>query len=465
MLNKKIASDTSVVTGHIIQPLLTMNAKIVLALFIALPIMVFNPVVALLGLSIFGIAYSVLYRTVRHQLGQNGLAASTASGQRYSLLSEGFGGIKDVLLLGRQRNFVERFKAAGEHLSYSLGTNQSITQTPRYVMEVIAFGSIISLVIYLLNSYEGDLGAILPALAVYALAGFKLLPAFQNIYSSIANIKAGLPAFAEIRTDLHASKKRPPLSFMDVNIESVNLRHSIKLENIEFTYPGKTIPALVQLNMEIPAKKVIGIVGATGSGKSTLIDLILGLIQPDHGQICIDGKPLAFGQLRGWQNSLGYVPQSIYLANASILDNVAFGLLAEEIDLARANKAIKLAHLDELVSQLPKGVDTMVGERGVQLSGGQRQRIGIARSLYHEADVLILDEATSALDGITEKFIMDAIHDFSGDKTIIMIAHRFATVQKCDIIYMMENGRVVDQGNYNELLSRNDTFKRMALHS
>lgn len=467
ILSKRLINDVSTVHNNLVLSLLTLNAKIVLAAFIIIPVFAFNPVIALSGLAIFATAYFILYQLVRHKLGQNGLTVSQAHGQRYALLGEGFGGIKDVLLLGRQYNFIERFKSTGKQIAYCQGTNQTLTQAPRYLMEVIAYGAVIFLVLYFIKTYDGNLGVVLPTLAVYALAGFKLLPAFQNIYYCVANIKAGLPAFEEIKNDLHASKNQSaPLAAIDRSvIETLPLKHGITLKNIGFTYPGKTIPALSGLNIEIPAKKIVGIVGSTGSGKSTAIDLLLGLIQPGQGELLIDGQPLSPDQLRGWQNTLGFVPQSIYLANSSILENIAFGLPLEQIDRERADNAIKLAHLDELVRQLPEGVFSLVGERGVQLSGGQRQRIGIARSLYHDAEVLIFDEATSALDGITEKIIMDAIHDFSGTKTIIMIAHRFTTVQKCDMIYFMEQGKVVDQGTYNELFERNDVFRKMASHS
>ena len=240
---------------------------------------------------------------------------------------------------------------------------------------------------------------------------------------------------------------------------------SIRLDNIQFTYPGKQEPALKGLNVDIPVNKVIGLVGATGSGKSTAIDLLLGLIEPQQGELLIDGEPVTAQRRRAWQNSLGFVPQSIFLADSSIRENIGFGLPPEAIDEQRAKNAASMAHLDELLSELPEGLGTRVGERGVQLSGGQRQRIGIARALYHDAEVLILDEATSALDGITEKLIMDAIHDFSGKKTIIMIAHRLATVKQCDVIYLMESGAVADSGSYQDLSKRNVTFRRMAEHA
>ena len=217
--------------------------------------------------------------------------------------------------------------------------------------------------------------------------------------------------------------------------------------------------------MVIPVNHVIGIVGSSGSGKSTLIDIILGLLPPQSGRMYIDDTLVTKDNIRGWQNNLGFVPQSIFLSEGSIAENIAFGIPADEIDYDQVMKAISLAHLTELVEELPEGINTKVGERGVQLSGGQRQRIGIARALYNEADILIFDEATSALDGITEKIIMDAIHDFTGQKTIIMIAHRLKTVQKCDTIYLMEKGRVIDQGTYQQLVENNPKFREMAEHS
>jgi len=210
---------------------------------------------------------------------------------------------------------------------------------------------------------------------------------------------------------------------------------------------------------------VIGIVGPSGSGKSTLIDILLGLIEPQQGQLKIDNTIINTQNRRSWQNTIGFVAQSIFLSEGTISENVAFGIPKDQIDLEQVQQALKLAHLTELVQSLEQGVHTKVGERGVQLSGGQRQRIGIARALYHEAEVLVFDEATSSLDGITEKMIMEAIHDFSGQKTIIMIAHRLKTVQKCDQIFFIDKGQVVDQGTYQELIETNEHFKNMAMHA
>lgn len=465
-LTNQIAQECTRITNGIINPFIQMNARIVMAALMAVAIFVFNPAVAITGLVIFASAYMAMYRIVRQRLIRNGGTITEAQRLRFKLMGEGFGGIKDALLLGRQQVFTDRFEKASARFADAQGKNQAMSQVPRFIMELVAFGSVIFLILYLLAAHDGNLGTILPLLSVYALAGFKLLPAFQQIYTSISVIRGSLAAFEGLRDDLRASATASSQFALKENGgEHLTPSKSFELKNIRFTYPGKPEPALHDLTMTIGVNKVTGLVGASGSGKSTAIDILLGLIQPEKGELLIDGEPITKQQLRAWQNSLGFVPQSIFLADSSIRENIAFGLPPELVDEEKVQRAATMAHLDELLAELPDGLNTRVGERGVQLSGGQRQRIGIARALYHDADVLILDEATSALDGITEKLIMDAIHDFSGKKTIIMIAHRLATVKKCDAIYLLAEGKVVDQGSYKELAARNDVFRRMAEHA
>jgi ABC-type multidrug transport system fused ATPase/permease subunit len=466
-LTKRIASDAYVVSSQVVYPLMQINTKVILTFFMILGLIILNPWVILIALVIFGCGYAVLYRMVRQRLMLNGKKISEIATRRYKLMSEGFGGIKDVLLLGRQAVFVNRFQTSGDTLSMSLSTNDALAMAPKYFMDMVAFSSVILLFLYLTKSYEGDLASILPMLALYALAGFKVLPALQQIYHAVATIKGSSPAFDAIKEDLKNS-----LAFeseMDGSGKSANtaetihaLTQSIELRDVTFTYPGKVQPALQSLSLKIPANKSVGFVGATGSGKSTLVDLVIGLLSPDAGEILIDGVPLTPRNVRAWQNRIGLVSQSIFLSDASIRENVAFGIPLENIDTRRVLEVLALAHLDELIAELPDGIETRVGERGVQLSGGQRQRVGIARSLYHNPEILVFDEATSALDGITEKSIMEAISDFSGKKTILLIAHRFTTIQQCDMIYFIDKGRVIDQGTYEALMARNAQFKAMS---
>ena len=463
-LTKQISSEANRVTNGIILPFMMLNSKVITGIFISLMLLLYDPLVALTALIIFISLYFILFRLVRLILSTSGKKVSQASEERFKIISEGFGGIKDILLLRVQDIFVGRFIKTGDILVKHHVRAIALGHVPRYFMEVVAFGSVIIFLLYLLKIHDNSISTILPIISVYALAGLKLLPAFQQSYASIAMMQASMPSFDYIKDDLKDSQflignklNRDKDTSYDLIINK-----SIVLKNIEYTYPNKVDSILNDLSITIDANKVIGIVGPSGSGKSTIIDIFLCLIEPDQGQILIDNKPLLKENIGSWQDKIGFVSQSIYLLDTSILENIAFGIRPSEINIDQVNKAIKLSHLSELIDELPNGFNTKVGERGVQLSGGQRQRIGIARALYHDAEILVLDEATSSLDNISEKLIMDAIHDFSGSKTVVMIAHRLTTVEKCDVIYFIDSGKVIDYGSYKDLITNNINFKKMA---
>ena len=463
-LTKKIATETQRVTQGILVPLMHMNAKAVLAILLSLSLFAYDSKVALIGLLTFSLAYIILYKVVRTLLYRNGIMISAMNESRFRLKNEGFGGIKDILLLGRANNLIKRFNQTGGILANSQGTNAALAHAPRYFMELIAFGSIILLALYLVVSQNGNLGIILPMLTFYALAGLKLLPALQQIYSSAASIKGSVSAFESIQHDLSdffAQQSREPVQ----EINHLSFKHYILLDNITFTYPGKTVSAIKKLSMSIPVNSLIGIVGPSGAGKSTLIDIILGLITPQHGKFIVDETSVTPENCRSWQNTIGFVSQSIFLSDGTIAENIAFGIDRSRINLDKVRKTLELAQLIELVDSLEKGVETIVGERGIRLSGGQRQRIGIARALYNDAELLLFDEATSSLDGITENMIMNSITNLTGQKTILIIAHRLKTVQKCDQIFFMDQGKVIDHGSYKKLFETNERFKKMASHS
>ncbi|WP_133013306.1 ABC transporter ATP-binding protein [Marinomonas flavescens] len=465
-LTKQIAVEANRFTGGVLQPFMLLNARIVLALSLSLSIFLLDPLIAFVGIMIFLVAYVVIYKTVKNRLEKNGNAISRSSEERFQLMSEAFGGIKDVILLGRQFDFKHRFKITSQDLAKGQGQNMALSQVPRYLIEVIAFGGLIVLVLILLIRGQGDLSQVLPLLSVYALAGFKLLPAFQQVYSSVTMIKGNLSAFFSIRDDVKSAREAllvKPNGFLPE--EKLSFEHLIELKDIRFRYPNKNEPVLEKLNLKIEKNQMIGLVGASGSGKSTIVDIIMGLIFPQEGGVYVDDIEITRDNQRAWQNKIGYVAQSIFLSGGTIAENVAFGLPQQEIDYEKVHNAISLAHLDELVQGLENGIYTKVGERGVQLSGGQRQRIGIARALYHDAEVLVFDEATSALDGITEKIIMDSITDFTGNKTIIMIAHRLKTVKKCHQVFLIKKGCVVDNGTFSELLERSSEFNEMVQYS
>lgn len=462
-LTKQIANETQRVTSFILMPLMQINSRIVFSIALSTAIFFYNPYIAIVGILIFSSSYYILFKTVRKRLHNNGKIISETTSERYKLMNEGFGGIKEILLLGKQDFFVDDFHLTGQKFAKAQGLNIVLAQAPRYLMELVAFGSLIALVLFLFKFYEGNLSEILPILSVYALASFKLLPAFQQMYAYIAQIRGNVAAFEAIKNDLYNSKCLKHHKIIDSS--ELVVKNNIKLSGIYFKYPQKEKHSLENIVLNIPVGSVVGIVGSSGSGKSTMIDLLLGLLIPEKGKILVDDMEINDENKRQWQDKIGFVSQSIFLSQGSIAENIAFGLPFEKIDLEQIKKVLEMSHLTEMVNELPNGIYTKIGERGVQLSGGQKQRIGIARALYHDAEVLIFDEATSALDGITERIIMDEIKKFIGKKTIIMIAHRLKTIEQSNIVFILENGKIVDSGNYEELISKNQHFKKLAKNS
>jgi len=462
---KQISVESLRISDYVILPLLNINARAVLVLFISVGLFIYNPIVALSGLTLFIGGYLLVYRVVKRHLQRAGAELSTLSTQRFRLMQEGFGGIKNILMSGHQDTFIQRFQDSGVRFAHARGSMGVLGQIPRYFMELIAFGAMITLILVLIMMSNGDLGTVLPIFSIYAFAGLKLLPSLQQIYVGVSHVRGNIAGFEEIRLDLQASSQQSNSLQSDI-IPSTGLvfQDRIKLENISFTYPERSEPTLNTLSLEIFANQTVGVVGPSGGGKSTTIDVLLGLIQPQSGALFVDGHLVTDATLRAWQSQIGLVPQSIFLTQGSIAENVAFGIPASDIRLDQVNRAIELAHLSDFVSQLPDGLNTAVGERGIQLSGGQRQRIGIARALYHDPPILVFDEATSSLDGITETYIMNAIHDLGGKKTIIIIAHRLKTVEKCDVLFYLDQGQVIAQGSYQHLIDTNPHFERMVKH-
>ncbi len=460
IITKKIVTETNRVSGGVILPLMQMNARIVFALFMIISIFIYNPKVAIVGTTFIASLYFILFSMVKSRIERDGKAISTTFAKRFLLVNEAFGGIKDVLLLGRAKGFIKSFNQSSKKLAYSQGMITTLAQAPRFFIEVLAFSLMIAITLYLFNSYDGNLGMILPTLSLYALAAFKLLPALHNIYANFTTMKSNIAAFQSIKNDLDASIITETSAF-EAESGRLHIKQQISLEDITFTYPGQTKSTLKEVSIKIPVNSVVGIVGPSGSGKSTLINIILGLINPQIGELKVDGVVINNKNLRSWQNTIGFVAQNIFLSDRSIAENVAFGISKNKIDLNRVDHAIKLSHLTNLVQSYETGIYTEVGERGVQLSGGQSQRIGIARALYNKAELLVFDEATSSLDGISEKKVMEAIHEFGGKKTIIMVAHRIKTVQNCDQIFYIDEGQVTDHGTYKELIDRNEDFRNM----
>lgn len=454
----KQIKETERMSVGIIAPILQINARLTLVISMVCALFIVDSTVAIVTLMIFTTCYLLIFTLIKKKVSHYGQMISIFSGNHSKLLVEGFGGIQEILLLNRQDYFTKKFTDANKQLVHCIGANEVISKIPRHLVELVAIGSIVLLIIHLLDAEAGNLSKFLPILGVYALAGLKLLPACQQIYSSAILITGNKNAFYLLEADLASSSVLINNTQKAIPI----IKNNITLKNIHFTYPTKTEPSLNNISLNIPVNKTIGLVGTSGSGKSTLINVLLGLLSPQKGELMIDDQTISASHMLAWQNTLGFVPQNIFLSNSSVTSNIAFGLLDTQIDFDKIDTAIKLANLTEFIKELPDGINTMIGERGIQISGGQRQRIGIARSLYHNASVLIFDEATSSLDGITEKLIMEAIRGLSGKKTIVLVAHRLQTVRQCDIIYLMNEGKIVDSGRYQQLLENNVAFRNMA---
>ena len=373
-------------------------------------------------------------------------------------VSEAFGAAKEVKVRGLEKKFIENFSSSAYIYARIDSHVQVISELPRYILEAIAFGGILLIILYMM-AQSGNFTSALPIISLFAFAGYRLLPALQMIYVSFTQLTFVGPTLNRIYDDLKNLK--PFLTSKDNVVLSLNKK--LSLNNINYSYPNSSRTALTNFNLEIYAKSTVGLVGATGSGKTTTVDIILGLLEAQKGTLEVDGKIITKKNSRHWQRSIGYVPQHIYLSDDTIAANIAFGVEPSDINQENIEKASKIANLHSFViNQLSEQYQTTIGERGVRLSGGQRQRIGIARALYHNPQVLILDEATSALDNETENIVMEAVNNINKDITIILIAHRLSTVKKCDNIFLIENGEMIAQGSFDELVKSNKSFSMMA---
>lgn len=470
-LGKNILEEVKEVTKDMLKPALLGGAKAVVALFIIGFLVFVDPVLALIVASVLGVAYTVVYLAVRNRLDETGAERVAENTARYKFVSEAFGGIKEVKLRGKENTFLNQYDGPSKRYSGVVAQYRVIKEAPRHILEAVAFGGIILIAVYLI-AVQDSLQQVIPMLGLYAFAGYRLMPALQSAFKGIASARFNTAALQELHRDLikktsfdDANKQRSSVSEnANQSIEKLELDSSILFDKISYTYPGAKHPAIKDLSLEIQAHTTVGFVGKTGSGKTTTIDLILGLLRPQKGSIEVDSTPLQDGNIRSWQQNIGYVPQQIYLADASIAHNIAFGVREKDVDMDAVRDAARRAHiLDFVEKELPQQWQTTVGERGVKLSGGQKQRIGIARALYHKPSVLVLDEATSALDQSTETSVMQAIYDLEGDHTVIMIAHRLSTVRRADNIFMLESGRKVGEGTYSELSEQNIKFKSMIM--
>lgn len=457
-LGKTILSEVGTVIGQGVMPMMTLLAQGAVATALLTLLILIDIKLALIISLTLATAYALVFKATRGMLTRIGSERIRANQARFTAVTEAFGASKEVKVGGLEKAYVKRFSNPAQAYARHRATASVISQLPRFALEAIAFGGMLLVVLYLM-AQRGSFSGALPVIALYALAGYRLMPALQQIYGSVTQLRFAGPALDALHADLMSL--RPACA--DPGQDDIAFNHTITLNQIQYRYPDAPQLALKNLSLSIPAKSTVGLVGATGSGKTTMVDVILGLLEAQEGTLAVDGQAITEKNRRAWQRTIGCVPQQIYLADDTVAANIAFGVRKRDIDLVAVENAAKIANLHEFVTNdLPQGYDTTVGERGVRLSGGQRQRIGIARALYHNPQVLILDEATSALDNLTEQAVMEAVHSLGHKITIILIAHRLSTVKACDTIFLLEKGKLEAQGSFEELAQVNERFRGMA---
>lgn len=446
-LIQNISGEVSYFAGVITSSMMIFTELLVL-IGIAILLFVVEPLGALIVVSVLGIVGFSFNRITRSYITKWGIARQYHSASLAQQLHQGLGGVKDVILLGRQSDFLFQYNLHVQKNTRISRFEFTLQNLPRLIFEFLVVCGL-AILIFAMIQQKKSMVIIISTLGLFAAASFRLMPSISRILSALQTFRYSLPAVHTLHREFNlehiAEQNYIPNAKKD-------FAGDLTLKAITFYYPEARRAALEDINLTIQKGDFVGIIGSSGSGKSTLVDVILGLLKPHSGTLLIDSRDL-HQELREWQNQIGYVPQSIYLTDDTLRRNVAFGLPNEKIDDSAVQKAIQSAQLNEFISTLPNGLDTIVGERGVRLSGGQRQRIGIARALYHDPNVLVLDEATSALDDVTEHGVMQAVASLHGKKTIIIVAHRLSTIKSCDRLYKLDNGKIIMTGTPNQILN------------
>jgi ATP-binding cassette, subfamily B, bacterial PglK len=419
-------------------------------IIIMVTILVIDFTASISAIAVFGLLYGLLMFYLRNKLKQKGEEAVESNRLRYLYTTESLASIKTTKVLGKESYYIDEYDKASYLFAKNNAFSTIISTLPRYVIEAVAFGGLMLFIVIQL-ALGRSLDSLIPIVGVLGLAGYRMLPALNQTFGAISNVIFNVPIVDKIYEEMIEESEFD--SLVDQQTEPIQFNESISLNKISFTYDETQNFKLSSISLEIKKNQVIGFIGETGSGKSTLIDILMGLLKPHSGSIKVDHQQIDQKSVRGYQKLIGYVPQDIYLSDDTLEKNIAFGVKAEDIDKDLIKKAAQTAAIDQFIeNELEEGYQTFVGERGVRLSGGQRQRIGIARALYHQPEIIVFDEATSALDNQTEKEVLKAIKNASKDRTVIMIAHRLNTLKDCDLIYKLDKGQIVFSGTYQDVI-------------
>ena len=463
-LGVRVLSEVQHVVQGVLIPFLRVVAQGVVCLFLIILLLVVQPIATAAMLGVLGISYLAIFVFTRKFLNRIGRERIVANKKRYRIVQDSLRGVKDVKVLGLESTFLSRFRSPAKKYARLQSISSAIRETPRYLLEAIIFGAMTLMLLVLVIKWEGRLEEVLPIIGVYAFAGMRLFPAMQQLYRNASSLRFNHAAIETLHAELRETAARAERAASEGSDREIPLNDRLELRDVHFAYDGSERAALCGLDLAIDVNTTVGLVGVTGSGKTTAVDVILGLLEPQTGALVVDGETISSDRLRAWQRTLGYVPQEIFLVDDSVAANIALGMASDAIDRAAVERAARLANIHDFVTnELADGYDTNIGEAGVRLSGGQRQRIGIARALYRDPDVLILDEATSSLDTVTERTVMDAVNNLAHRKTIIMIAHRLSTVCSADKIFLLEAGRCIGSGTFDELKAQNEIFREMVV--
>jgi ATP-binding cassette, subfamily B, bacterial PglK len=460
-LVRNVTSEVPQIFAGVLIPMLILVTEIMVMSCIGILLAIAEPVSSAIAAIFLGISIFWLNRTINKQMSGQGLIRQQQSGQMIQWVNQSLGGIKETKILGRETFFLKAFTKSTQAFGKANLFVGLATQLPNLFIDTVLIASVLLIVIFSLAQGR-EIQSILPMLSLFAIAALRLMPSAKRIVSTITTIrylKYTVDLIYQDLVSLETMSVSPTGKLPESSTDQ--LQQCIEMRNIHYQYPNATAPSLSEISLTITKGEAIAFIGTSGAGKTTIVDVILGLLTPSQGEILVDGKNI-LTNLASWQQQIGYIPQSIYLSDDTIRNNIAFGLASDEINEEQVWAAIKASQLEELIHSLPDQLDTLVGERGVRLSGGQRQRIGIARALYHDPEVIIMDEATAALDNTTEREFMRALESMTGQKTMIMIAHRLSTVKNCDRLYLMQSGKIICSGTYNELLSQSNEFKLLA---
>jgi ABC-type multidrug transport system fused ATPase/permease subunit len=458
MIRATTRSVEDFTTGFMVNLLTVLGELLVLAALTGL-LMVVAPLATLGAVVVLVVPAAVVYRSTHHRLGASGRIAEESFALMIQWAEQAIRGVKETMITGRRSFFIDQHSYHVQRFTDSMRSLTFLTALPRLVTDTLAVSAMVAIAAILLMSGE-DLQSILLLLGMFTLAAVRLVPSTSRISGSLAQVRYRYASTEVIYRELLALKQRPsePLpGSADEHASPIPFRRALVIEHLSYSYPATPHPAITDVSLEIPKGHWVAFIGPSGAGKTTLSDLILGLLVPSSGSILVDGRNI-HDDLAGWRRNIGYVPQTVYLIDDSVRRNVAFGVPEEEIDDERVWQALRSAQVDHLVRSLPDELNTIVGERGDRLSGGERQRLGIARALYRDPEVLVIDEATANLDPGTEAAIVEAIGGLRGKKTIIVITHRPAFVRNSDCIYMLVQGALRNSGSYSELLARDPAF-------